>query len=608
KALELRDLASAADGPVSFAPLSLDPAATAGEVAKILLYSLTLIAAARVLSNRGGTVALLRAIAASGVLIAVLGYVQMALDVHQPYGHFGPMRPLYTATFVNLNHLAGFLGLTSLVALALVLRERGWQRWAWGAAAAVCGSGVFLSLSRGGILAFVLALVVLAVLAAARHLGRRLETATVLAVLLGTAGVATLFAYSRVVHELWTLSDEGTLLKAEIWRPLPSMLRDFPFLGIGRGAFATLYPHYKALPHTLTFTHLENEWLQLLVDFGPAVGIALLALLALSFARAVRQARERRWRLALVAALVFVALHNLMDFSLTLPAVALPALLLLLVGEWRAEAAPVAEQATSRLRWPRAAVVATLATLLVAGSYLATRYAIGADSERLAHVLRETRHAKDLAAAGTPVMRRHPADYVLPLFVAEAMLERGGHPRAVLRLVNHGLYLAPWYYAGHELAGRALLALGAKRQAALEYRLACVAEDLACAGILDDLWRRSHDPALLVDLAERGDATLRLRIAALLVREKAWDDALTVLRFEPASAEPYALILEVQATLARGNAKDALAVAEQLTALRPQEDAGYGMQADALTRLGESERALAVLELGITRVREPSAL
>ena len=51
--------------------------------------------------------------------------------------------------------------------------------------------------------------------------------------------------------------------------------------GIGRGAFASVYPVYKTLEARVTFTHAENEVFQTLIECGWPVGLVVLgALLA----------------------------------------------------------------------------------------------------------------------------------------------------------------------------------------------------------------------------------------------------------------------------------------------------------------------------------------
>src|SRR5690606_18396095 len=69
----------------------------------------------------------------------------------RPYNTFGPLAHKgLVGSFVNPNHLAGFLGFASLATLALGLEVARHLRWLVVGGAVLMGAGVVLSLSRGG--------------------------------------------------------------------------------------------------------------------------------------------------------------------------------------------------------------------------------------------------------------------------------------------------------------------------------------------------------------------------------------------------------------------------------------------------------------------------
>jgi len=48
------------------------------------------------------------------------------------------------------------------------------------------------------------------------------------------------------------------------------MAAKFPVFGVGTGAFAPAFNHYKSMRGDLTFWHAENEWAQLAAEWGLA--------------------------------------------------------------------------------------------------------------------------------------------------------------------------------------------------------------------------------------------------------------------------------------------------------------------------------------------------
>ena len=219
-----------------------------------------------------------------GALVALIGFAHMVLGLSQPFGLFGRDDLLFPSTLINPNHLAGFLGFTSFIAVGLAIEKRGLHRWRLVAIAVMGGSGVFLSLSRAGIIAYCIVGVIFALVWSLRapkatvHFG--VSVVTMIAI--GALALVAAIGFRPIVYELWTLAGDSPLSKTEIWRTVPQLLADFPFLGIGRGAFESLAPKYFHSP-LHSWTHLENEWLQALVDWGPFGGGFILLLGILTF-------------------------------------------------------------------------------------------------------------------------------------------------------------------------------------------------------------------------------------------------------------------------------------------------------------------------------------
>ncbi len=604
------DVVTLADG-VSLAPLSLDPPATAHELVKMSGYLAAALLAARLFIERKRRREIAGVIAAGGVVVTILGFVHALAGLAQPYGSFGYPATHFTSSFVNPNHLAAYLGLTSLLSIGMALTAVGRWRWVHLVAATLSGGGVLLTLSRGGIVSYVAALMFLGLaLAVDRSQRVRRYALVVQLVLAGALLLAGYLAYTQVARELWTLRSSEVWAKAELWQPVPSMLGAFPALGVGRGAFAAAYARYVERNLPVTFTHLENEWLQTLVDWGAPLGILLILGGAVVFARMMSRAAGRPLRVAAVSGLLFLAVQNVGDFSLTLFAVALPAVVLMVAFAGRPrdrrEAPGQAHPSAPLQPWLAPAVTALVIMIAASGVY-ALYYDAGADTTRLVAALASPDRTLRLTAAAS-ASRRHPADFVLPLLFAERELTERDGARHALPWINRGLYLAPAQAVGHRLAGRALMRLKQVDQAMLEYRLACQAAPAQAPSVAHEAWRLGAGTEHLVRLGEALPQSRR-ELAAFLLGQGAAKEALALLeRGLPDEQAMDALSMRTRAHLALGDLEAALAPAREVEQRWPTEVTGYLLQSSVLVRSADPDGALAALDRGARLAREQAPL
>ena len=110
--------------------------------------------------------------------------------------------------------------------------------------------------------------------------------------------------------------------RIDIWWRAVRMLQDFPFTGVGLGAFRgmvhQLYPIFR-IPDYEDLAHAHNFFLQSGLDFGLLGLVALLALYILAMVQCVRLwqtplfAGHRAWAIGLLAALGGQAVYSLAD-------------------------------------------------------------------------------------------------------------------------------------------------------------------------------------------------------------------------------------------------------------------------------------------------------
>jgi O-antigen ligase len=221
----------------------------------------------------------------------------------------------------NANETAAVLvaGLMLAAALAAGLRREPLLRLLAAAAVPLCGLGLFLTLSRGGLAALAAALVAAVAVAGRRRL-------VVLLAVLAAVGIGTVYfaafapaeARDRVTHI------EGGTGRTDVWTVGWRIVEDKPVFGVGAGNFAGSTVHYLLEPGAIlrsdfivdTPKGAHNTYLEVLAELG-VVGLAMfLAILGFSVVctlKAVRAFRDAGdAQLEILSRALFVALVGLL--------------------------------------------------------------------------------------------------------------------------------------------------------------------------------------------------------------------------------------------------------------------------------------------------------
>ena len=219
---------------------------------------------------------------------------------------YGLLSPPQAASYTDVTRVSGTIGDPNELASALVpgmilagtlavtLRHAPLVRLLCACAGVLCGLGVFLSLSRGGLVALAVALLV-SLFAA----GRWRAQALVLVVLV-CAGAFTYYGYFAS-HDAAARVTEfgGGTGRTDLWTVGWRMVQDKPVTGVGVGNFQRASIHYLLEPGVVrrdefivdTPKVAHNTYLQTLAELG-AVGLALfLAIIGFAVACVVRAAR-----------------------------------------------------------------------------------------------------------------------------------------------------------------------------------------------------------------------------------------------------------------------------------------------------------------------------
>jgi putative inorganic carbon (hco3(-)) transporter len=222
------------------------------------------------------------------------------------------VRGLGAVGAINPNEFAGAMTLFVPIAGALVaagLAARQPRLALVGLVSLALSAGALaLTQSRGGLLGAFVGLAALAVLWALRD-GRRwvrwLAVLLPLALLVALLTAGLLIGPGRISQELAGSGSEGGLTGAvgqvsvagrvEIWSRAVYAIRDFPYTGLGLGAFRrvvrVLYPLFL-IDRARDIGHAHNIFLQTALDLGLPGLIAYLALLGVAAAAAWQSSRS----------------------------------------------------------------------------------------------------------------------------------------------------------------------------------------------------------------------------------------------------------------------------------------------------------------------------
>jgi O-antigen ligase len=472
------DNAAALGEPVpSFVAASYDPPATLAELAKLCGYAALAFAAMHLARRRRGKRALAIVIVATALAVAVVALAHAALGLDEIYGSYrSPGSPVLPSPIINDNHLASLMAIAVPVALGLAVSSAGAMQASWIVAAMLCAAINLLASSRGGVIGLAVGVIATVVMILMQRREERRSDdpprsgARLARVVVAVCALVLLGAFTadRAFRELSDTRVANVLhdphYKVHVWERATAMLGDNPILGTGRGAFEPAFTRYAA-DGELAYSHAENSYLQAIVDWGVLGGLAIVgagvALAVVAF---------RRWRrgpieAGALGALAGLAVHELADFSLELPVIAMLAILaiaIVLPAVPVASAAAPTARAPARgpLRWLQLGAAATVCALAATSLAQPARAAAADVTGPPAEVLARAQAASE----------RHPADYLLVGRVAQALMALGD-PRAPA-VLSRALYLNPFHAGLHRTAAQMLARSQRPQQARVEFALA----------------------------------------------------------------------------------------------------------------------------------------
>ena len=424
-------------------------------------------------------------------LIGLLAYAGARNQLTGPFWTWLGTHGLAQGTSVSStlqyhNTFAAFLILPIFLALTRALDvRRWWARVLYGALAGFFVVMLILSQSRGGLLAFLITLILFPVMLPR---GQRLKG--ILAVFLLVAALALTFWLRRDVFLPMLLSmtvrikklfafvggvqDASLYARIVMIRDSWAMLLRRPVLGTGAGTYQYVYTQFRSIPFYAKFPH--SILFEELVDMGILGGVAFLALIGSLLWRGLRIARREQATVfaGLLAGAFGNILHAAVDFDWSL--LAMPVLFFVTCGllvsrERREPGATVAHVAMGYHHAPRSArlltgvafvVVVWSAVFVILLSAANTALAQRAESQG---DLPSAQYRYRTAARLAPLGAEQKADLAafLQAHVQETARDPADALREVQQLYEAATRLNPRMWAWHDALARLYLNQGDPR-------------------------------------------------------------------------------------------------------------------------------------------------
>ena len=233
------------------------------------------------------------------------------------------------STFGCPNHLAGYMEMSLPLLLSLfLLGFRPGITFILGYLTLLILVALMLSLSRGGWISTLLSLAFMAIaLLSSRYFVRKRLLVSVIAgsLLLALIALVSTPVVERVKTAMEKEEEASFYSRVVAWRGVMEMISDHPMVGIGPGAFKTVFTQYQPPGLSSRFTMAHNDYLHFISETGlPLIFVMIWMIIALyrkGFKKLKNPSRlVRAATLGSMTGITAIIFHSITDFNLHIPA------------------------------------------------------------------------------------------------------------------------------------------------------------------------------------------------------------------------------------------------------------------------------------------------
>jgi O-antigen ligase/Tfp pilus assembly protein PilF len=325
--------------------LSVNPRSTLGEFFRFSAYVSFYVLAIQLLTDSRRLKKTVLIVLGLCAIIALQAILQKYINNGRIYWlREPPFNSSFIGPYVYRNHFAGYMEMLTPIAIALFFRYRppmhygdSWQQrlanaitypyfntyLLFGFVAVLMAVSIFICMSRGGMISFVLSCFVLMLVLIRRE---KKNSSIYLGLLLLSVILLAIgwFGWDVIDQRFGMFFDEqGDLHEARpyIWHDTIGMIRDFFVTGTGWGTFGNIYPTYRTYVDNRFAYHAYNDYIETLTN-GGFVSLALIGwFLATVIRQIVKGLNQRRDAYAVyltwgsIAGILAILLHSFTDFN-----------------------------------------------------------------------------------------------------------------------------------------------------------------------------------------------------------------------------------------------------------------------------------------------------
>ncbi|MEW6053139.1 MAG: O-antigen ligase family protein [Nitrospirota bacterium] len=305
--------------------ISLHVYRTQVEFSRMATYAAFFVLLAYSMRDRHAVEKMLMILAYFGFGLAIFAILQKAAwngkiywirDIPQ-CSPFGP--------FLNRNHYAGLMGMLVPLTLGLAFtRRRRERQLLFGFFGVIMSVSLFLSLSRAGIVSFLVGISVFALFFFWKKF--KAKKIWALASFLLVVFLYLLYIGIDPVIDRFYRTDITREARIAVWAETLRAFSDFSLTGSGLGTFLDVFQLYSPEPIVLLYDHAHNDYLEFILETGAIGGVLLLAvliLLMICITRGKWDGKTGFLKISFLSSIVTISVHSAFDFNLHIPSNAL---------------------------------------------------------------------------------------------------------------------------------------------------------------------------------------------------------------------------------------------------------------------------------------------
>lgn len=334
-----------------FMSISVIPYQTIREGLEILAYVLLGFLIVRIITNRKQIMRLFSVIVAMGIFQALYGFFELYSSnpriLFYKKVHY---LDCVTGTFVNRNHLSGYLEMIIPAAVGLIIARLDLFSWkgmnwkhklyhvsqrspAWNVFLLLgiisMALAILFSKSRSGVFILIFSFILLIGLAAlytGRYLEEKKNVTNFLKIVFLLIVVLSLYAGMEATLARFSMDELLQEQRPVVWGNTVEIIADFPIFGSGLGTFGSVYPVYEESGTPVRYSHAHNDYLEYLAETGIVGMVLLLGGIIFILVKVFLVWKERRHPIVKglvlggIVAVVSILIHSITDFNLHIPA------------------------------------------------------------------------------------------------------------------------------------------------------------------------------------------------------------------------------------------------------------------------------------------------